>query len=66
MDYPINDIFEGLADLLEKHGEFVDHVPTPVYCDDVIRIIYGGYMYAIVKSRGKVMVIDRVEDTNNG
>lgn len=66
MNYPINEVFEGTAELLLKHGE------RDVESHDVesgrsdIYVNYGGYKYHIVDIAGKIATITRIKESNYG
>ena len=67
MSYPINDIFEGTADLLMKNGkvELSTHNLDELEAD--IYIKYGGYTYLIVYIGGVLHSITRGDkEVNHG
>ena len=61
MSYPINDIFEGTADLLENHGvlELSTHNLDDGRAELYIK--YGGYNYLVVYIDGTLSSINRRE-----
>lgn len=60
MSYPINDIFEGIADLLLAHGISLHSHYTPEMnmADTYIR--YGGYTYKLRYVNGELNGIFRL------
>ena len=66
MSYPINDIFEGVGDLLQKHGKTVLSTHDLDTLSDVIFVQYGDYSYTLIYRDGILYSIDRIEATDYG
>lgn len=67
MSYPINDIFEGVADLLQEHGisKFTTFNGDEGKEENYLK--YGGYNYLIVYIGGTLSSITRREsEVSNG
>lgn len=64
MSYPINEIFEGVGDLLLQHGvvELSTHNMDDGRAD--IYIKYGSYNYHVVYIDGELISINRKEVIN--
>lgn len=67
MNYPINDIFEGVGDLLMKQGQIelsihnIDENSADIYID------YDGYKYHACYSDGVLYALSRVKkEVNHG
>ena len=66
MSYPINEIFDGVADLLMVHGK---HQPTTYNgyaCRETKYVKYGGYDYEIVYVDDELQTISRIKEVSNG
>ena len=68
MSYPINDVFEGVADLLQKHGtsKFTSFNGDTGTEDNYLK--YGGYNYLVTYVNDDLQTITRLkrEENNNG
>lgn len=67
MNYPINDIFEGTAELLLKHGIPLHSHYTPELNMVDTYISYGGFTYKLRDVEGKlngIFRLPRKEDDN--
>lgn len=64
MSYPINDIFEGVADLLREHGasKFSTFNGDEGREDNYLK--YGGYNYLVVYVNSELSSITRTERSN--
>ena len=65
MSYPINDIFEGTADLLMKHGvsKYTTFNGDGSREDNYLK--YGSYNYLVVYVNGKLQSITRQNREEN-
>ena len=68
MSYPINDIFEGTADLLLEHGILLQSYDTPELNMVDTYISYGGYTYKLRYVAGELRDIYRFgkKESDNG
>ncbi len=60
MSYPINDIFEGVGELLLKHGEKDLETHDIESGRSAFYIKYGGYYYRMIDVSGEIRLIERV------
>lgn len=62
MDYPINDIFEGVGELLGQHGEIQlsNHDIERLVCTMYVR--YSDYTYRLTYCDGVLTDINRIKE----
>ena len=65
MSYPINDIFEGVGDLLQRHGKTVLSTRNLDLTSEIF-VQYGDYSYILTYREGVLYSIHRMEVTDNG
>lgn len=65
MSYPINDVFEGVSDLLLKHGisKFTSFNGDTGTEDNYLK--YGGYNYLVTYVNGDLHTITRLKREEN-
>lgn len=63
-EYPINLMYEGIADLLCEKGEIVNVTGTEVNMWEITSVEYGGYEYTIIKCYGVIVDINRSKGGN--
>ena len=65
-EYPINLIYDGIADLLSVHGETINIIGSSADVWITKTIEYGGYLYTIVSRFGVIVDINRIEKRKGG
>lgn len=59
-EYPINLMYEGIADLLREKGKTVTIANDGTWDSETIE--YGGYLYAITKHDNEIINISRIKE----